>query len=76
MVEKVRPEIATGEVSQERWYLLTSLPPGQGNPGELLRLFRNHWSIENNLHHVKDRAGMKTSTRCAVRGWVKCSPRW
>ena len=47
-------EIATGEVSQERWYLLTSLPPGQGNPGELLRLFRNHWSIENNLHHVKD----------------------
>ena len=49
-------EIATGEVSQERWYLLTSLPPGQGNPGELLRLFRNHWSIENNLHHVKDRS--------------------
>ena len=56
MVEKVRVEIATGEVSQERWYLLTSLPPGQGNPGELLRLFRNHWSIENNLHHVKDRS--------------------
>ena len=32
MVEKVRVEIATGEVSQERWYLLTSLPPGQGTP--------------------------------------------
>lgn len=56
MVEKVRVEIATGEVSTERWYLLTSLPPSQGNPGELLRLFRNHWSIENSQHHVKDRS--------------------
>ena len=22
----------------------------------LLRLFRNHWSVENSLHHVKDRS--------------------
>ena len=22
----------------------------------MLRLFRSHWSIENNLHHVKDRS--------------------
>ena len=56
MVEKVRVEIATGEVSAERWYLLTSLRPGQGSPGELLRLFRDHWSIENSQHHVKDRS--------------------
>ena len=56
MVEKVRLEIATGEVSKERWYVLTSQPPGQGSPEELLRLFRSHWSIENSHHHVKDRS--------------------
>ena len=56
MVEKVQVAIATGEVSQECWYLLTSLPHGPCSPNEMLRLFRNHWSIENNLHHVKDRS--------------------
>ena len=49
-------DIATGETSKECWYLLTSLPPHQCSPGEMLRLFRSHWSIENNLHHVKDRS--------------------
>ena len=56
MVEKVRVAIATGEASKECWYLLTSLPPHRCSPGEMLRLFRSHWSIENNLHHVKDRS--------------------
>ena len=56
MVEKVKVDIATGEVSRERWHLLTSLRSGQAGPRELLRLFRDHWSIENSLHHVKDRS--------------------
>ena len=56
MMEKVRVDIATGEVSRERWYLLTSLSSRQCGPKELLRGFRNHWSVENSLHHVKDRS--------------------
>ena len=40
MVEKVKVDIATGEVSGERWYLLTSLRSGQAGPRELLKLFR------------------------------------
>ena len=56
MVEKVRVDIATGEVSRERWYLLTSLSSRRCGPEELLRVFRNHWSVENSLHHVKDRS--------------------
>ena len=56
MVEKESVDIATGEVSRERWYLLTSLGSRQCQPKELLRLFRNHWSVENSLHHVKDRS--------------------
>ena len=56
MVEKQKVDITTGEVSRERWYLLTSLSSRRCGPKELLRGFRNHWSIENSLHHVKDRS--------------------
>ena len=56
MLEKERIEIATGEVSKEQWYLLTSSSPRRCSPKRLLRLSRNHWSIENSQHHVKDRS--------------------
>ena len=55
MVEKQKVDITTGEVSRELWYLLTSLSSGQCGPRGLLKLFRDHWSIENSQHHVKDR---------------------
>ena len=56
MVEKETVDPATGEVSRERWYLLTSLSSRRCAPRELLRVIRNHWGIENSLHHVKDRS--------------------
>ena len=56
MVEKEKVDIATGEVSRERWFLLTSRSSQRCGPKELLRLFRNHWEVENSLHHVKDRS--------------------
>ena len=56
MVEKEKVDIATGEVGRERWYLLTSLSSRRCGPKELLRVFRQHWSVENSLHHVKDRS--------------------
>ena len=56
MVEKETVNIATGKVGRERWYLLTSLIPRQCWPKELLQVFRNHWRVENSLHHVKDRS--------------------
>ena len=56
MMEKETVNIATGEVSREHWYLLTSLHSRQCRPRELLRVFRNHWRVENTLHHVKDRS--------------------
>ena len=55
MVQKVKADIATGEVTREHWYLLTSLSSRQRGPRDLLRLFRSHWRIENSKHHVKDR---------------------
>ena len=56
MLEKETVDIATGKISRERWYLLTSLSSRQCGPRELLRVFRQHWSVENSLHHVKDRS--------------------
>ena len=56
MVEKETVDPATGEVSREQWYLLTSLISRRCGPKELLRVFRNHWRVENSLHHVKDRS--------------------
>ena len=56
MVEKETVDIATGEVSREHWYLLTSLSSWRCGPKELLRGFHNRWRAENSLHHVKDRS--------------------
>ncbi len=56
MVEKVSVDIDTGEASTKPWCLLTGLPPERCGPDAPLRLFRNHWSVENSLHHVKDRS--------------------
>ena len=45
-------------VETEDHHYLTSLSPHQkaGRPEELLRLIREHWDIENRLHHIKDRS--------------------
>ncbi len=42
-----------GKVSREVAYAITSLPPAVG-PAALLRLWRGHWRIENQLHYVRD----------------------
>ena len=84
MVEKRKVDITTGEVSRELWYLLTSLSSGQCGPRGLLKLFRDHWSIENSQHHVKSlprghpgtAAGMRTFTPCADPVWARHSPPW
>jgi predicted transposase YbfD/YdcC len=45
----------TGAVlRQEVAYAVTSLAPARARPGQLLALWRGHWSIENRLHYVRD----------------------
>ena len=46
--------LATGEITEQTRYLLTSLAPAQAAPAVLLGLLRGHWGIENQLFHVKD----------------------
>jgi predicted transposase YbfD/YdcC len=40
--------------SQETVYAITSLSPEKASPQQLLELNRGHWSIENQLHYVRD----------------------
>ena len=52
-LQRVR-RFASGRVEEETVYGITSLPPTQANASRLLTLNRSHWSIENNLHGVRD----------------------
>ena len=45
----------TGVTREERAYAVTSLTPPRATPTQLLRLWREHWHIENKLHDVRGR---------------------
>jgi predicted transposase YbfD/YdcC len=43
-----------GLLRQETAYAVTSLRPQRAAPAQLLTLWRRHWSIENQLHYIRD----------------------
>jgi predicted transposase YbfD/YdcC len=51
--------------TQEIVYGITSLTPNKADPGLLLELNREHWSIENRLHYRRD--GALAEDACQVR---------
>jgi predicted transposase YbfD/YdcC len=71
---------------EETAYAVTSLPPRRATPAQLLRLWRQHWHIENHLHYVRDvafdedRSAVRTghapqvmaAFRNAVIGLIRC----
>lgn len=54
-----------GKQSVDVAYAVTSLKPAEADPGRLLALWRDHWAIENRLHHVRDVS--MNEDRCRVR---------
>ena len=52
-ITRWRQEIATGKVSRQAVYAVTSLAGAQATAGDLARLVREQWSIEAH-HHVRD----------------------
>jgi predicted transposase YbfD/YdcC len=52
VVERVR-RVDGGEEREATLYI-TSLPPEEASAARLLRLVRAHWSIENQVHYVRD----------------------
>ncbi|HEY0421641.1 MAG TPA: ISAs1 family transposase [Acetobacteraceae bacterium] len=49
-----RRRVARGQESVETVYAITSLTAEQADATRLLALSRDHWSIENRLHYVRD----------------------
>ena len=46
--------LKTGETTTKQVYAITSLPPERGSPQLLLEANRDHWTIENRVHWVRD----------------------
>lgn len=49
-----RRRLVRDQESVETVYAITSLTADQADAARLLALSRNHWSIENRLHYVRD----------------------
>jgi len=49
-----RERTVRGVTTTEVVYGVTSLPPDRADAATLLGLVRDHWRIENELHHVRD----------------------
>ena len=46
-------------IATEDWYGVTSCSRGDLPLAEFLETVRGHWSVENSLHHVKDRSWLE-----------------
>jgi predicted transposase YbfD/YdcC len=53
-ITRIRVEKKRRIMTTETVHGITSLPPGRANAKRLLELNRGHWSIENQLHWVRD----------------------
>lgn len=49
-----RENTKTGEITYQTQYGITSLPPEVATAKDLLKLRREHWTIENKVHWVRD----------------------
>jgi hypothetical protein len=52
--ELTRERTVRGATTVEVVYGVTSLPPDRADAATLLRMVRDHWRIENELHYVRD----------------------
>lgn len=52
--EVTRERTVKGKKTVEVAYGITSLPPEKADAAALLRMLRDHWRIENELHYVRD----------------------
>jgi predicted transposase YbfD/YdcC len=50
-----RVDLATGEITEDVAHGVTSLPTAEASAAQIEALWRGHWTIENRVHHVRDR---------------------
>lgn len=66
-VVRWRRDLGTDKLTVERIHLVTSLPPGAAEGGELAAWIRGHRRIENQLHHVRDRTFREDASTIRTR---------
>lgn len=54
-----------GKPTTEVQYAITSLSPRQADAAKLLQLWRGHWTIENQLHWIRDTLWQED--RCRIK---------
>jgi predicted transposase YbfD/YdcC len=54
VIERHRIEKKTGEISTDIAYGITSRTPEQAEPQQVLKVNREHWTIENSCHYIID----------------------
>ena len=76
-IERITEILKTGKIRHEVVYGVTSLSSEKASPQLLLKLNREHWSIENSLHHVRDttfdedRSQIRTKTAPQIMATLK-----
>jgi predicted transposase YbfD/YdcC len=61
-----RVHLATGIIEEEVSYAVTSVPFAEAGPAVLARLWRDHWTIENRVHYVRDVTMGEDAGQCWV----------
>ena len=62
IVRRRRP-VTNGKVTLERVYGVTDLTAEQAETTEIARRVRDHWGIENKIHHVRDTTYAEDTSR-------------
>ena len=53
----------TGAVTGGVRQYISSIAPGERTPRQMARLVRGHWSVENNIHWLRDAVGREDNCR-------------
>jgi hypothetical protein len=62
-IVRCRRIITTGKVALERVYAVTDLTAQQADAAEIAHRVRDHWGIENKIHHVRDTTFAEDASR-------------
>jgi hypothetical protein len=62
-----RRGVTTGKVTLERVYGVTDLTAEQADATKIARRVRDHWGIENRIHHVRDTTYAEDASRDPTR---------
>ena len=61
--ERTVTDKKTGAVTDGVRQYISSIAPGERTPRQMARLVRGHWSVENNIHWLRDAVGREDNCR-------------